>query len=153
MVALLFMTAGHFFCQYQVDEDSQSLQPNPGYLDQANDKLLIVYLTSTLSEDNWARLLSKCSKRKITLQVHCAPGVELPEVFAFQNEALAPLSSWNKTAPTEALTVIESKDTDTTVAMLEQTNPWRVIDVSECHISDLLLCIKGALQDKATSPH
>ncbi len=146
-------TLDHFFGQYQVDDTSQSLQPAQGYLDHAKDKSLTVNVTSTLGEDPWARLLNECSKRDILLRVHCAPGVELPEIFAFQNKKLPTLSLWDRAEPTQALTIIESTDTDTTVAMLESSNAWRVIDVSECQVSDLLLHIKGELQDKTTTPH
>ena len=147
-------TFSQFFGQYEVINTSHSLNAKPGYLDSPLVSPLILNVTATISEDAWARLLTECSKRQITLEIHCAPGVELPEVFEFEKTATAALSEWNKQPLlNQALQVIKSTDVDTTVAMLTENENWQVIDISECQVSVLLLQIKGGLKDKETNPH
>ena len=145
-------TLNRFLGDYQVDVTSKSLQKTQGYLDKAKNKRLTVNFTGPLSPDNWAMLLSECSKRAITLALHCAPGVGLPKALNFQNQPPPYVSPWNRKPSNQAVAVIESSDPDTTVALLEQSKRWCVIDVSECQVSDLLLGIRGELCDKTSTP-
>lgn len=124
-------------------------------------RILNVHLTETLTEDQWARLLTHCKNSDVKLHLSCAPGITLPKSLQSpssselsDNDADSelsdddaeekqpddnelPLQTINPFAHTQ---VIASTDPDVTITdfKLIEGCQWEVIDISECSASDLL---------------
>lgn len=133
-----------FFSRYIFDNDTETIHHTPGIIEAFADRELIINVTRTITEDEWAMLLSACQDHHVRLTAHLAPQVRLPEALGFdQNRTFMDIeptiSPWDATT-LSSTQIISSNDSDTTLAVLTTTpNPDRlVIDVSECSASDLL---------------
>ncbi|WP_133130735.1 hypothetical protein [Legionella yabuuchiae] len=132
--------------------DGQTLVRHPGLIAEAktHGNPLRVKLTRTLSDDAFAMLLETCRKENVRLHLECAPEVALPKTLKpgwISKKAM--FSPWGA-QETQNTAVIQSTDTDTTIAQLTKTQFWRIIDVSELSPSDLLMSLEGAFdQDTA----
>jgi hypothetical protein len=139
----------NYFHNYHYEESDHSLTKQDGLIEKAKNSSLAVHLTHAISLDDWARLLTECQKYQVTLRVHPAPGVNLPDEFEIPNlqPELAP-SDWHTRAPNHT-EVIKTSDIDVTLALLKgDALDWQVIDVSELSASDLLERLSGALNEE-----
>lgn len=139
----------NFFHNYHYEESAHSLTKQDGLIEGAKNSSLTVHLTHALSLDDWARLLTECQKHQVTLRVHPAPGINLPDEFEIPNlqPELAP-GDWQTRAPNHT-EVIKTSDIDVTIALLKgDVLDWQVIDVSELSAADLLERLSGALNEK-----
>ncbi len=118
-------TLPDFLGTYQYNEDN-TLCFVEGLIARAPHKsVLRIHLTSTLNEDLWAELLTRCDSQGIAIKVY--NGLKNNPLFV----------PWENKNP--FFEVIESTDIDTTTALLsEETKDWQVIDVSAYQASDLL---------------
>lgn len=134
------------FSHYEYRDADQSIIKLPGLIEAAQDKTRNLHLTRSISEDDWAKLLTECQQQRVTLNVFCAQGVELPAVLnPSEFTASYPTASWDG-SPEKADQLINSTDVDTSVAMLtKDQNDWQVIDITECTPTDLLLKLDGVL--------
>ncbi|MFZ4077029.1 MAG: AAA family ATPase [Legionellaceae bacterium] len=153
-------TIGDFFNRYRVNETGQ-LEPLKGLIEEAaflspshaSVKTLKVHLTRAIGEDEWAMLLDECQRHNVRLTIYCAPGVTLPVVLQSDSPPMsAPtpaIPPWDKTLPSSTH-VIQSSDVDTTLALLpHDTRETIIIDVAECHGSDLLTQMNGNLNKES----
>jgi hypothetical protein len=157
---------GDCFCIYDYSKSCQALLKGPGLIKKAGlngQKTLELFLTRTLSVDEWARLLSQAKKNKIILEVKLAEGVELPkelEGLAWNTcrLALGPTKTIDSTPDSimsqgpipmsNKVQIFECKDRDSVLALITAQDPLRVvIEVTECKASDLLVETKP-LYDK-----
>ena len=137
----------HFLGPYDVV--GNKLIKQKGLIEANKNGRLVVDVTRSLSDDVWAMLLAECATHNVTLEVHYAPGVTLPEAFA-ASAAPVKVPTVNPGLP-QTLTqdvFIHSTDIDTSVKILQNTYPTSIIiDVSECTVADLLEKIDGKLQN------
>ncbi len=106
----------NFFSNYQYDAIHQTLVYGDGFLKNAVERgVLNVYITRSISEDNWARILQFCQEQNIRVQAKLAPNVTLPaELETRFTEALADIAPFTLDGIDEAqIQVIESTDPDT----------------------------------------
>jgi hypothetical protein len=140
-----------FLERYELD--GKRLIRTPGFLEQCaldNKTSCIVNMTRNLNEDELAILFTEAKYWGIALDIHCAPGVTMPAIFAFNINTEINLPPVIGIPPNiEPNSVIHSTDTDTTLAMLSKQSKAsiEVIDVSECNASDLLFRLDGGLND------
>lgn len=130
-------TLSHFFKRYAVvDEQLCCLE---GYIQQANSELL-VYVTRTISEHDWAKLLTTCQQHHVKLNAYLAPGVSLPAELDNQFEFnICPIIN-------PLLRLIQSSDVDATIYALRATHiDALVLDVTACDPSNLLVRINGGV--------
>ena len=133
----------------QYDETNKSLKYVRSMLHEVGSEFY-VNLTSSLSDDAWARLLTICSHLGITLNVYCAPHVVLPIVLGLNRTSCPDIKSWDERKFT-SFQIIVSTDQDTSLAKLEkQQHDWLVIDVSNCEAHDLLIRLDRSLDQKAS---
>ena len=143
------------FYNYQCDAKTATLDTLPGLLQQNKKGTLVIYLTRTLSEDEWGILLLACKEHQVTLSCELAPGVTLPESLAklFPDLHVAqpsPVIPWNKGDKKNPL-VMSSTDVAATLALITHKEAdWEVFDISECDASQLLGTLDGQFNaDKA----
>jgi hypothetical protein len=136
-----------YFNRYEVDNASHTLIHSDGLVKTFADKDMHVTFTRSISDDNWAMLLSECVRWKVRLIPHCAPGVTLPEAIALLMAQAMEVDQikFEVVDPFVKTQVITSTDVDTTVESFCEKDNWLVIDVSDCEPSDLLKRIKGVL--------
>jgi hypothetical protein len=142
---------GDLFTQYETSPE-KNLCRKPGVIAEASTKTpaeLTLYITHTLSEDEWAMILQTCAAQTpaVTVIPYTAPGVTLPP-------ALSTITSLTPEIPyrDEAI-VIQSTDVDTTAAIWLAHHPESlVLDVSECEASDLLSYVDAKLVSKEAEP-
>ncbi|MBX3709144.1 MAG: AAA family ATPase [Gammaproteobacteria bacterium] len=146
-----------YFNRYECDNHHKQLTMLTGWIATHQDQRLSVNVTRSLNEDEWATLLIECAKHRVILQCHCAPSVTLPPSLTppdWATEAAPPVpkTTWNY-AVTEAPTLmIESTDTDATIAIIlakEEGKPYQVIDISESTSSDLLRRLTAEFKEEA----
>lgn len=131
-----------FFNRYDCDNASQTLSKVEGVIASYAHKTLVVNVTRTLGEDEWAMVLDACQKHDVKLHAYCSPSVTIPAGLAMDLPVIA--------SEREAMTppqIFVSNDIDTTLEELKQPEDI-IIDVSECKPSDLLLRIDGKLNNK-----
>ncbi|MDP1604630.1 MAG: AAA family ATPase [Legionella sp.] len=134
---------GRFFTRYHCDPEHKTLETEPGILALHKNQQLVLNVTRSISEQEWAILLQECRKYQINLQLYFAPGVKAPDLL--KNIPLQS-SVCNKKIPTERTYIISSTDPDATVEWFKAKDPeWIVVDVSECKPSDLLKTLGGHL--------
>lgn len=127
-----------FFEDYTINENKKELTDIPGLLEKNQGSVLEVYLTQELTKSQWARLLVKVKHHQIGLHVHVAPGIKLPEGFPD-----VPIQR-----ALDDSRVYLSQDIDYTVHELQDTNKIdKVIDISECNASDLLVSVDAKLDE------
>jgi hypothetical protein len=128
-------TLTNFLSHYHVDAQ-QKLCERPGFIYQKQQ--LAVLNTHSLNEHEWAMLLHECLTHQVTLAIAIAPNVQLPKQFP-------PLSTQQL-----PIDILISQDIDVSLIELEQQYPDAVvIDISECHDTDILGKIEVSLQDKS----
>ncbi len=142
-------TLGELFGRYEYRAESKSLERFEGLIAEApaGDRAFHVNVTSTLSDDAWAMVLSECARHQRQLIAHCAPHVSLPDALKLKKAVIKPIIAypWDLNA-SNSTEVIQSSDIDTTVETLtSKSADWQVIDVSECNASDLLLKLDASL--------
>ncbi len=146
-------TFSSFFSRYELTAENKLKRLNGFVAQLAKDATLVVHITSALNTHEWAMLLRKCKSRAVKLLVYRAPGVTLPTELDIAHMA-APFTSepWDGVL-TKQTHVIQSTDVDFTVSTLikEHETEWVVIDVSECHGSDLLERMTGGLDETSLS--
>jgi len=139
--ALNLTLLSDFFSRHDVEGDK--LIQKPGLIEEAKiqSRSLDVNVTRTLTDDAWAMLLNECRNHDVKINVHCAPGVELPVAFSHPS-TIRPAPN---VTTTQNDLVITSSDVDTSVAMMthDSDKNWNVIDVSECSPADLLVRLDG----------
>jgi len=133
-----------FFRRYQVQNESMSVIS--GYIDAAvTEGHLSVYLTRSLSEGQWAELLTECQKKQVKLSVHCGKEVILPESLREIPvlEPVMPKTSADETTLNLALDstrYIVSSDLEVSEASFSE---YEIIDITECEPNDLLIHVEG----------
>jgi MoxR-like ATPase len=134
------------FSRYEYQDSDKSIIKLPGLIESAQGKTLNLHITRTLSDDNWARLLTECQHHNVTLNAFCAPEIELPDALKQAQPATTRhQATWDGVAPLTDR-YITSTDVDTTVAMLTKNqNDLQIIDVTECGPTDLLLKLDAIL--------
>ncbi|MFI4918408.1 MAG: hypothetical protein ACHP65_02515 [Legionellales bacterium] len=138
-----------FFSGYRVEEGT--LNRSQGFVAARAQQTLMIYLTRTLSDNEWAQLLTECQIHKVQLSVRCAHQVNLPKVLEDVVTRAQPLDAlpWDKQDPL-ATAVIQSSDVETSIALLSHWLPKvLVLDVSECKTTDLLLQTDGHLNPES----
>ncbi|WP_028388369.1 AAA family ATPase [Legionella fairfieldensis] len=144
-------TLKDFFDQYIYQDSSKTLKIASGLIHEAKESLT-VHVTRTMSEHEWAMLLTECQQRGLRLVAHCAPNVDLPQALVGKSFLVNPsaITAWPSnrfSLPTPP--VIISTDIDTTVALMTQDNQdWQVIDVSGCEAADLLTRINTTFNEQ-----
>jgi hypothetical protein len=121
-----------FFGEY-VQRDGKIFK-QAGLLEQGiPGETLSVQLTRDLIALQWERLLTHCEQKEMTLEVHHQPDTQEKPIFI------------GTRLPQESRVVIVSTDPDTTVAqyMAQQDKDYHLIDLSECHATDLISKIDG----------
>lgn len=139
-----------FIENYQVKD--KQLGKYPGLLKQHAGQSLDVFLTQTMTPDQWGFLLNETKKNKVKLKIACAPGVTLPNDFPRVDiENFPQKTPWDYTL-NERTQLIESTDCDLTVAKIKQQSEekWLIIDVSELSSTDLLNKTDGKLIKQAS---
>ena len=117
------------FEKYTVE--NKKLFMTRGYLASSEQQLIPIYLTHTISDDEWAQILTQCQELGKTLQVWCAPGVTVPQ-------ALDGVVQQNIRLSTKTDQIIISSDPDAALSIINQVQDRIVINVSECDAADLL---------------
>lgn len=150
-----------FFHRCSVDAEGR-LFYQQSFIQIASHKtppILPVYITKTLSDSEWAMLLTACKQQTppVTLSVAVAPGVLLPQALhdpAWPEPLPCPLEPWDRDVDIlPKATIIQSSDVDTTVAQLSKKLPLAIIiDVSECHASDLIERLSADLHNEKDKP-
>ncbi len=111
----------------------------PGWLEEYKDKPLTLYLTRDLSKNQWGQLLACAQKNNVGLEIHVAPGVELPEGL-LPVQAQPPIN-------TDHSQVFITKDSDYVLDTLKKEHDKKsellVLDISECEAADLLVSFKA----------
>jgi hypothetical protein len=137
VLALNPETCSDFFRQYKIVA-GDNLEETPGFIQLAETKtpkVLFVHVTHHLPDDHWAMLLKSCQEKRVKLHAYCAPGVILPEPLRSATITSAVVTHPARTG----FSVIQSTDTDTTVAFLQQSQPdMLILEVSECDVNDLI---------------
>ena len=136
------------FSRYDCDNARKELIHHDGLIKANAQAELAVNITRSISEDQWAMLLTECERHGVNLTAYCAPGVIIPEELAKQIESSMAIDyaiqPWDPSTLAKTQ-IIVSTDVDTTVEMLDNQGHWQIIDISECKPSDLLTRINGAL--------
>ncbi len=135
---------GNFLSRYELDEKTHSLIKKPGLLQEAINSRrnpLNIFVTRTLSDDEWAMILTESKRLGLRLHVEAAPDVLFPSP-AFQSVKQSELQINPKNSLDK---IYVSTDMDTTVDLLNHKSDHIVIDVTECSAADLLLKIDGEL--------
>jgi hypothetical protein len=122
----------------------------PGILSQQPiNSVFSIYVTRTLSEDEWGIFFKECQKYpSLHLSIFCAPDVVLPTSF----NVTLPQAEFTKSREfslplTKDFSCIYSTDVDLTIALLTEGNEdWMVLDVSECTAQDLLIHLSGEMR-------
>ncbi|WED44179.1 DUF5617 domain-containing protein [Legionella cardiaca] len=133
-----------FFNCYQCDNTNNTLDQTPGVIECFSHKELEVNVTSPLSDDEWAMLLSACQKHQVKLTCHIAAGVSVPSLLKYKvPSGEMPISKlWM--GELDSTMVIASNEVNVTVKKLTKNDlDWQVIDVTECQSADLLVAIEG----------
>lgn len=127
-----------FFNHYACEGDT--LVSQPGVIAQYAHNTLILQVTRSLNEDEWAMVLTACKTHHIEhIEAHLAYGVALPAVLQNTFPDLPSTAvPWDSSVslPTQ---LIKSTDIDSTIAKLStEDDTWTIIDISECSPSSLL---------------
>ena len=139
-------TLSTFIGGYVYNEDANGLITQPSLISTlAKASTLRVNVTSSLSDDIWARILSHARACGVRLKVHCAPGVELPMSFDYQAVVPRPLHPFNaESIATSHFNVVVSTDRDTTLRLMKEKQPGSlVMSVSGLSPEDFLKRIKS----------
>ena len=119
--------------------DNHQLYQQPGIL-QHSSKPLAVYITSTLSQHQWAQLLAAAKIHNTSLQLYLAPDITLPETL---EEAITLQPLPNSAVPDNntkaSAQVITTNDISYTVEQLcKDKKIDKIMTISECDAADLL---------------
>lgn len=139
-------TLSQFLGKYEFDNQEQKLVYKSGLIADSNANSTIdLIVTSELSDDSWALLLSECQKKNLKLNLHCAHNVNLPNDFKI-NCAQPTDITFNKfdisNIEPKNMYLIQSTDPDTTANMLiKNNNDYTIIDVSGYTPEDLMMRI------------
>lgn len=111
-----------------------------GIIEAHKNKTLHVNVTHDLDEHAWAEILAECIKNQVTLKVHCAPFIKIPS--ALQSK-IAITNTESKETKSTHTRIIQSTDPDVTITQIlpldeKEKEQWKVIDITECDISDLI---------------
>jgi len=143
-----------YFTQHTCDNKNETLVVGKGILEAHKNQRLNIYLTHDLDTHDWARLLTECGKHNIRLDISCATGVSLPKEL---KQTLA--SPQQKESPTFKPRDLNNKNTcfvysnDIDMAIVDIRKHIKqalVIDISECHASDLLTKIDIKFDKKSS---
>ena len=118
-----------FFECYEFINDE--LYTQPGLLYDDSTQVHSIYVTQTISDDQWAKLLTTSKDLNKQLQIWCAPGVELPQALTD-----APIIK-DVALQSKTVKVLISSDPDLSISLLDQLEQI-IFNVSECNPSDLL---------------
>ncbi len=132
-----------YFSRYHCDNEQETLNSLPGWIETHAGGTLHVNLTRDLSQDEWAMLLDTCRHWQVRLDCHVYPGYQAPGFLqANWSDAAEEIIQEDAAAPAAVLLI--SSDPDITQRKLIQLNKvWKIIDISECSASDLLGGIEG----------
>ena len=138
-------TQGEFFSQHVCKKNK--LNTLLGRIAAAKDSTLSIQLTRPLTLDQFADVLLECEKYNVTLHCHCLCQSLLEELSARPSIAI--------TLPEiiEHTRLFQTNDMDAFVAEYTRQEPdqqWKVLDISECDVSDLLTHLDGKI-DKETA--
>jgi MoxR-like ATPase len=75
-----------FMGRYAYQADTQSIGPQLGLIEQANDTNLNVYLTANLSLEEWRLLILCCKQHHTRLSITLAPNVSMPDELKLEGE-------------------------------------------------------------------
>lgn len=138
-----------FLSQFICDPEIKTIQSAAGLLEEYKGKLLPLYVSATLNEDDWARFLTACQQLNVHLNPVCAPGVSLPEALGIKAPVLSNPTqlAWNRER-IDSDYVINSSDPDLTKTQIKAD---LMIDVSDLESSDLLIKMEGTFNKEALS--
>lgn len=112
------LTAHRFFSNYDIDSSSKAFRMSPGIIEQHNGKTLHINLTHALPLDLFMRLLDACKNYRVTVHLYR---------LAAENNKFANVD------------VICTNNILTYIKDLTHLNKPLILDVSECHFSDLMI--------------
>ena len=122
----------NFFEQYVIQDDG--LYTTAGILESSASALINVYLTNSLSVDEWAKLLNKCQDLNKYLRVQRAPNIKLvPELESLEISESQLLGAKDE--------IIVSQDLDLAVLYNNYAGSV-VLNISECNSDSLLQRVK-----------
>lgn len=138
-------TYSKLFSQFKCDPVEHRLIEETGIIKRNAGLNVEVYVASTLSTGEWARLLDACLKESVRIHVHLAPGCQLPSDLQLpkieaQAQSFVP---WNTMTPDEDA-LIQSEDSDLAAALMIAD---KKIDISEVDGGQLISKIDGQFLD------
>jgi hypothetical protein len=121
-------TFGKFLKCYQYDDMEKSLTHIPGIIKHNQNKTINIVLTRNLNASQWTRLLAKCVKHKVTLNIVPSQDLALPNELHTPEKSASYLA--NKAHPQTQL--IETNDLDYSIVKICQDEPRvKVMEISE----------------------
>ncbi|STX50350.1 AAA domain (dynein-related subfamily) [Legionella busanensis] len=140
-----------FFTTYHCQDNTLIMQA--GLLNDYANRTLEVNVTRDLTEDEWARFLTVCQEKQITLSIHLAPTVSLPPAIAKDSKLTEKQSSinWDDSLATNTTLIVSTDLTTTLQSTSLVDDSWLVIDVSECEPQDLLENIESNFDEQTKS--
>lgn len=72
-------TFSQFFSTHVCDNDLKSLTVNNGIIEENQSKKIAIYITSSLSNHQWAELLDKAKENKVEIQLTAANDIKIPK--------------------------------------------------------------------------
>lgn len=129
-------TVNDFFTHQSYDKKQSSLVYKHGIIQDIKSKQIEVILTSSISDHLWARLLSECQIFDKVISIRLTPNIILPEFLSIKNVTKSIKKALSMSGD-KNLSIIESNDLDFTIHLVNKTNNFIVIDISECTPQDL----------------
>lgn len=121
---------------YGYSKQSKKLDSSGGILKQYANTIIVLYVTDSLDEHDWARIIHNAKKYEVILQVVLAPSVEIPRSIPY--ERTPDLNNDLLCAPSSQ--VICTNNIKATVEKLckENLNIKKIMTISEVDISHIL---------------
>lgn len=123
----IYSRAGKLKAHFELHKSNESIPPFP------------VYLTRSLSRDDWARLLRESNKIPVELVIQIAPGIDIPQDLIDHVEII-PKSDVQEALPIPTPSIYISNDIDASCKLLlrQKKHKYLVIDATEYEPQDLL---------------
>ena len=142
-----------FFNRYTCNNQTKQLTQQLGIIELVANNSLHINLIRDLDVYAWEMLLDECQRFKVLLHIHCGPGVSLPDTLKPEGFIITkfPMPIAGRPTSDASTQLICSSDIDAIITSLHTPDDSLVIDVTECHTSDLFGRTHGAPNKEHTT--
>lgn len=143
----------HFLGQYRCE--AGAVHPEKGIIAAHANQRLSVYVSHSLTDADWSRILDACKQHNVRLNLRLAHDIILPAGFniEFKPEPAPTINAWTGSGDNiKQITYIESTDISATLASINKNNTI-TIDISEVDPADLLIKINAQFDKTSLQFH